>query len=60
MAIHSNGMENKTNNVYVLFEKYSQEVVGVYKSKEKAMKVGKERFIPHKQVHIVFEADLEE
>ena len=46
--------------VYVLYEKYSQEIVGVYKDKETAFKVGKDRFVPHKQVHIVFEEEVKE
>ncbi len=57
-TIHSNGMNTK-QNVYVLVEKYSGKLVGVYKTQEQAVIASRaEGFIPHKKSHIIYEEEV--
>ena len=58
LAIHSKDMKTK-RNVYVLVEKYSRKLVGVYKTQEQAVIASREEgFIPHKKSHIIYEEEV--
>ena len=51
-------METK-QYVYVLVEKYSSRLVGIFKTQEQAVIASKkEGFIPHKLSHIIYEEEV--